>query len=104
METARTRSLFNDGQPTWAQLWSLPAITPNDNAGGVYALLYWARKNDQTREHYIYIGKSVNIAKRYGAHHAIIMGNSEIKSGKHHYEIARLALRSGGGFRAVKVS
>ena len=103
MENASARTLFNDGQPTWDRLWSLPAITSDDNSGGIYAILYWAQKNVSTREYYIYIGKSVDMARRYGTHHAVIMGSSEIQSSKHHYEVARSAIRSGGGFRAVKV-
>jgi hypothetical protein len=65
--------------------------------------LYWVRKNDGTQEHHIYIGKSVDIAHRYTKHHATIMGSSEIISSRNHYTIARLAISSGGGFRAVKV-
>lgn len=103
MENSSTISLFNDGQPAWDRLWSLPAITPRDNHGGIYAILYWVRKDDGTREHHIYIGKSVDIARRYADHHAIIMGSSEITSSTNHYTIARLAISSGGNFRAVKV-
>jgi hypothetical protein len=103
MENASTRSLFNDGQPAWDRLWSLPAITPSDNNCGIYAILYWVRKNDGTKEHHIYIGKSVDIARRYTKHHATIMGSSEIISSRNHYTIARLAISSGGGFRAVRV-
>jgi hypothetical protein len=103
MQKAGTRSLFNDGQPTWDQLWSLPAITANDKVGGIYALLYWIRIDARTREYHIYIGKSVSVSQRYAAHHVIIVGSSELKGGSNHYEVARLAAKN-GGFRAVKVS
>jgi hypothetical protein len=103
MENASALSLFNDGQPAWDRLWSLPAIFPGDNNGGIYAILYWVRKNDGTQEHHIYISKSVDVACRYTEHRAIIMGSSEITFSGNHYTIARLAISSGGDFRAVKV-
>lgn len=103
MDNVKTRPLFNDGQPTWEKLWSLPHIQTNDNLGGIYALLYWIQADDQTVEKHIYIGKSVNISQRYSQHRGIIMGSSEIKASKNHYGTARLAARN-GGFRAVKVS
>jgi hypothetical protein len=103
MENASTRSLFNDGQPAWDRLWNLPAITHSDNSGGIYAILYWVRKDDGTREHHIYIGKSVHFARRYTEHRAIITGSSEITGSRNHYTVARLAISSGGAHRAVKV-
>jgi hypothetical protein len=51
MENSSSISLFKDGQPAWDRWWSLPAITPCDNHGGIYPILYWIRKDDDTREY-----------------------------------------------------